>query len=149
MTRERLIPWLPWLLAAAAILVFAVSPGGWILAAAWALVILVVRVVASLAPSREARTIIGVLFVAVCLLAAFEGGWYVIPAGLAFLWADRRPTVGPVAPPLGGPQLEIIAGVMSAVVGWLALAVIVWAPLYTSRRSEATAVCRSSPPRAR
>lgn len=132
---DRLIRWLPWALSGAAVLLFSlISPSGLLLAAAWGLVILTLRFVAALAASRQARVGIGIVFAVGCFLAAFEGGWYLLPAAVAFIIADRRGDEHP-AVAIAGPQLELIAGVMAAIVGWLALAIIVWGPLYESRSS--------------
>jgi hypothetical protein len=133
---DRLIRWLPWALAAAALLLFvAISPSGLLLAGAWGLAILVARVLAAVATSRDGRLGIDAVFTVVCVLAAFEGGWYVVPAAVAFILADRRAGTGLAPPPLAGTQLELIAGVMSAIVGWLALAFVVWGPTYSSMSS--------------
>ena len=132
------IRWLPWALSAGALALFlAISPSGFLLAGGWALVILVARVLAGVAGSREGRLTVDAIFTVVCILAAFEGGWYLIPAALAFIVADRRPS--PAAQvPVVGPGLELVAGIMAAVVGWLALAIIAWGPLYESRSSTVT-----------
>lgn len=130
------VRWLPWALVAGAIGLFlAVSPAGPILATVWLVVVVVERgIVLSLDP-RNARVLTGFLFAALCFLAAFEGGWYMIPAAAAFLISDWRERTHPSVRPLGGARLEIAAGVGSAIVGWSALALIVWGPLYSARTS--------------
>lgn len=89
----RLVRWLPWALSAGALVLFvAISPSGFLLAGGWALVILVARVLAGVASSRDGRLAVDAIFTVVCILAAFEGGWYLIPAAVAFIVADRRPS---------------------------------------------------------
>jgi len=132
------IRWLPWALTAGALALFlAISPSGFLLAGGWALVILVARVLAGVAGSREGRLTVDAIFTVVCILAAFEGGWYLIPAAVAFIVADRRPSTAAQVP-IVGPGLELVAGIMAAVVGWLALAIVAWGPLYETRSSTVT-----------
>ena len=93
-----LVRWIPWVLSAAALGFFLwVSPAGLVLAGGWGIVLLLVRGFTALFPARRTRLWIDAAFGAACFLAAFEGGWYLIPAVAAFAvsdwWSGRRSLV--------------------------------------------------------
>jgi len=83
--------WLPWLLAVAALALFAVIPdsAGLLLAVVWSGAILAWRGVAGALPDPRSRVWLDLFVMLGLCMAAFEGGWYLLPAGVAFLLNDR------------------------------------------------------------
>jgi hypothetical protein len=78
----------PWLLAPAALVILLVGSGFvlWIPVAAWLSVLAVLWTVHSrIAMARDWRITAAIVLVPVLFLLAFEGGWYLIPADLAWL----------------------------------------------------------------
>jgi hypothetical protein len=78
----------PWYLAIAA-LVIALVGSGFVI---WPLVLIWLGVLAlawfvggAMVPTRAARIVAGILLLPVLFLLAFEGGWWLIPADLAWL----------------------------------------------------------------
>jgi hypothetical protein len=142
--RAQILRIAPWALSVGAFgVLLLIPPGGLVLAAGWAVVVLIVRLIAASVGSRAARIWTGAVFVLVCFLAAFEGGWYVLPAAVAFLVADASGADPPVAP-WQNPPLEVVAAFGSAIAGWIALAAFIWGPLYSSRSATATSDGTSS-----
>jgi len=88
---------LPWLLAIAALVIALVGSGFviWPLVLIWFGVLALVWFVGgALVPTRTVRIVAGILLLPVLFLLAFEGGWWLIPANLAWLAieiADRGP----------------------------------------------------------
>ncbi len=79
------------MLVAAALLVFAVAPdvNNVLFVGGWLFVVVGFRIAAAtLVPPGGARVLWDSAFLVGCLLAAWEGGWFLIPAGAAFLVAD-------------------------------------------------------------
>lgn len=137
--------WLPWGLALVALgLIVVAAPFGLVLGMFWAALFAIFRTVAWSMGYRSGRRWIGWLLLGVCFLGAFEGGWFLIPAGAAFLFVDSR---SKPAPPAwrDGARLELIAGLASAAVGWLALALIAFGPLYSAAYSSTGAPGGSGP----
>ena len=89
-------PWLPWFLTAGAFGIFllVLASDGLTLVLTWGVVILAYRGSAALGQGRTLRLWLDALFALVCVLAAFEGGWYLIPAAAAFSRADWRRSPG-------------------------------------------------------
>jgi hypothetical protein len=90
----RLVPWLFALVGLAIPLVgsrFAL----WLPICGWLVALLVVWLVGGqFATTRQQRIVVAVILLPVLVLAAFEGGWWLIPADLAWLVleiADRSP----------------------------------------------------------
>ena len=89
------------------------------------------------ATDRRALRLAGdLVFAGICFLAAFEGGWYVLPAVVAFAACDAAGLR------LQWPRLpadrdghELGAALAAAVVGWLGLAIAVSPPLYSTATS--------------
>jgi hypothetical protein len=87
----------PWSLAIAALVIALVGSGFviWPLVLIWFGVLALVWFVGgALVPTRTARIVAGILLLPVLFLLAFEGGWWLIPADLAWLAieiADRGP----------------------------------------------------------
>lgn len=78
----------PWLLALAALVILLVGSGFvlWIPVAVWLSVLAVLWAVpARVAMARDRRITAATVLVPVLFLLAFEGGWYLIPADLAWL----------------------------------------------------------------
>jgi hypothetical protein len=87
----------PWLLALVGLAIPLVGDGFvlWLLVATWLVVLALIWLVGRVAPprSRAASIAIAVGLLPVLLLLAWEGGWWLIPADLAWLTitvADRR-----------------------------------------------------------
>ena len=88
---------MPWILALVGLAIPLVSDGFvlWLLIANWLVGLALIWLVGRVAPprSRAASIAIAVGLLPVLLLLAFEGGWWLIPADLAWLTitvADRR-----------------------------------------------------------
>ncbi len=133
---RRIIPWLPWLLAVS-VLAFLQArlwpEGGFLLLVIWTIVLLFYRAAAVQIPRRTPRVLLDLAFAGLCFLAAFEGGWYVLPAVAAFVACDaaglsiRLPSLPP-----GRDGHELGAALAGAVLGWLGLAIAVSPPLYAT-----------------
>jgi hypothetical protein len=66
----------------------------------WTVIWATYRLVANGIPDRVGRAAVDVVFLVLAFAAAFEGGWFFIPAGIAYLVHDLvRPTM---ALPTGG-----------------------------------------------
>lgn len=86
---------LPWVLAVIGVLVPLVANGFSTLplAAVWLLLLGALRIFGRLPPSRAGRIALAVAALPVLFLLAFEGGWWLIPAVVAWLLielADRK-----------------------------------------------------------
>lgn len=85
----------PWLLALVGLAVPMIGSGfiGWPLAALWLVVLALVWIVGRRdAGTRELRMVTAVVLLPVLFLLGWEGGWWLIPADLAWLvieFADR------------------------------------------------------------
>ena len=81
---------LPWLLVVAAFVVFLIAPGadGLDLILIWGAIVAVTRFGVWLLADWHFRLLVDGLFLAGCVLAAFEGGWYLLPAAGAFAICD-------------------------------------------------------------
>ena len=84
------VRWTPWalLLAALGLFLFIPDANGLAVAAIWGLIIVASRVGIGLLPDRTARLWADSLLAFVCLLAGYEGGWYLLPAVIAFAIQD-------------------------------------------------------------
>ncbi len=137
MNRTTVAQALGWILVAAALGLFAAIPeaGGPMLALMWAVIVGVFRFSVAVLPDRSSRLAADGVFIVVCFLAAFEGGWYFIPAALAFAVADRatEEVGGSVR---GSRQGELLFGVGAAAIGLGAIALVLWGPLYSSRSAS-------------
>ena len=114
-----------WSLAigALALLLIAPNANGPLLILVWAIALTIYRSVASVATGRGLRVGVGVAFLWLCFIGAFWGGWFLIPAGVAFVLHDARTQGRGVDPRLLGA--EVVAAAASAVSGLIALAVLV------------------------
>jgi hypothetical protein len=90
--RAAVVRWAPWVLLAAALVLFVLIPdaAGVALALIWGAIMVGLRIAIRLLPDRTARLWADGLVVLGCFLAAFEGGWYLIPAAVAFAVQDWR-----------------------------------------------------------
>jgi hypothetical protein len=137
---KRILAWLPWVLAEVTLVVLEAllwPEGGLWLLILWTCVLLVYRGVVGLLDNRAFRLIGDGAFGLLCVLAAFEGGWYLLPAVAAFAGMDARNVslrLPPLPPGRGGD--ELIAAAAATFAGWLGLAIAISGPLY----STATAV---------
>jgi hypothetical protein len=129
---RMLVRWAPLVLASGALAVFLFAPAvnGPALVLVWTTVLAVFRLVARCCPDPRARAAIGAGVLIVCFAGAFWGGWFLIPAVLAYILRDLRSN----DPPDAGtrlPGLEATAAIVGAVAGWLVLAAV------TANRLEA------------
>jgi len=133
--RDRILRWLPWLVAMSLLATFPAVVGwfGVVLMTGWALVLLGYRAAVSLATTRTGRLLIDGLFAALCLVTAFEGGWYLLPAVTLFALGDALGV--PASSPLRwrGPAAESVAGIAAAVLGWTLLLVFLFGPVYATQ----------------
>jgi hypothetical protein len=87
----------PWTLVIAGLLIPLVGSSFeiWPLVLIWSAVLALVWLVGgAMVPSRTARIVVGIMLLPLLFLLAFEGGWWLIPADLAWLAievADRGP----------------------------------------------------------
>lgn len=88
---------IPWILALAGV-ILPLAAGGfstWPLAAVWLAILAALRAFARLPADRFERIALAVATLPMLFLAAFEGGWYLLPAAVAWLLveiAGRPPT---------------------------------------------------------
>ena len=86
----------PWIVAAASLAIPLLAGGfaGWPYVVLWVILLLVPLIVTREQPaSRRARMKLPAFFLPVLFLLGFVGGWYLIPADLAWLlieFGDRR-----------------------------------------------------------
>ena len=91
---------IPWCLAAAGLGIPMLAGGfaGWPYVLMWAILLIVPWIVTRDQPeSRRERIVLPVFLLPLLLLLGFLGGWYLIPADVAWLlieFADRRGTDG-------------------------------------------------------
>lgn len=136
--KTAVVRWLPWILVAVALGVFLLIPGanGPVLVLVWGTIVVAVRYGVGLLPERTSRLWADAVFIFGCFLAAFEGGWYLLPAALAFVVKDRAGG-GEDAPFRGlRPRQEWLAGLAAGAVGVAGLAIAVWGPFYSSRSAS-------------
>ncbi len=128
--------WLPWLLAAVALTTFPVVLGGSgvLLALIWFVVLLAYRWLVG-GQQPRGRLVANIVFGALCFLAGFEGGWYVLPAVLAFAYGDWRGVDSVTRVPARLWQGPLALTLAAAFAGWLAIVVVLFAPLYAMASS--------------
>jgi hypothetical protein len=103
MRRVRIIPWL--LAVAGLVIPYSQTPDAWPFALAWFLVLGVAWLIGrTIETTRAQRMAAALILLPVLVLLAFEGGWWLIPADLAWLViealdrdADQR-AIRPMAP---------------------------------------------------
>jgi hypothetical protein len=129
----RLVPFVLFALACAA---FLIAPGidGPALVVVWLLIFGIERAVVAMATTRDARLAMDAILLVGCLLAAFEGGWYLVPSAVAFLWIDRR-SVSPSGPTMNRVDHETIAGIAAGLGGLAGVAAILVAPMWMTASS--------------
>lgn len=88
--RTALLRLSSWLLVGCAFVLYLLAPNanGPVLVLAWGAIVAVFRFGATALVDRGARVVADTVFIVVCLVAAFEGGWFLVPAALAFLARD-------------------------------------------------------------
>jgi hypothetical protein len=149
---KRMLPWLPWLLAEGTLCFLQAQlwpDGGLWLLLLWTAVLFVYRAAIAHISHRSLRLVGDVVFGGLCALAVFEGGWYLLPAIVAFAACDAG-GVSVTLPSLRDDRErhELGAAVASTLLGWVALAIFVSGPLYTSATAtvDANGVVANSPP---
>jgi hypothetical protein len=137
MKRTTVAQGLGWILAAAAVVLFAAIPeaGGPTLALIWGVVVGLFRFSVAVLPDRRSRLAADGIFIVGCFLAAFEGGWYLIPGAFSFAVADHALERGGGSV-RGSRQRELLFGVGATAIGLGALALALWGPLYSSRSAS-------------
>ena len=93
------IRWVPAALAAGALVLLLLAPAvdGPFLLIGWLLALAGYRWVSAAMPDRAGRMAAGGVFLSICVIAAFEGGWFLIPAAIAYLIRDARATPRPTS----------------------------------------------------
>jgi hypothetical protein len=130
----RIARLLPWLIAEAALVLLEAilwpEGGVWMLMI-WNAILAMVRAAVAQTAARRNKLTVDVAFAILCFMAAWEGGWYLLPAAVAFGVVDA--VVKP-APPIDPRELpgEQVAAAASAILGWLAIGVFISGPLYSS-----------------
>lgn len=114
-----------WSLVIGALVLLLIAPNanGPMLILVWAIALAIYRSVASISTGRGLRAGVGIAFLWLCFIGAFWGGWFLIPAGVAFVLHDARTQSRGVDRRLLGA--EVIGAAASAVSGLIALAVLV------------------------
>ena len=86
--------WLAPGLAVIALFLFAIAPNadGPILVFGWSVALIVFRCCAGLMRTRAGRVAIDAAMGGLCVLAAFEGGWFLLPCVVAYTLIDLRRT---------------------------------------------------------
>jgi hypothetical protein len=87
---RRLPHALAWLVLFAGLGSFLVMPGvlGIAFTLGWGIVFATLRWLASTAVTRGSRLVLDVIALALCFVATWEGGLFLVPATIAFLMAD-------------------------------------------------------------
>jgi hypothetical protein len=131
---KLILPWLPWLLAEGTLGFLEARhwpDGGLWLLLIWTAVLLLYRTAVTQIPHRSLRLGVDLVFAGLCVLAMFEGGWYLLPAVAGFAACDaaglsiRLPSL-----PDDREGYELGAALASTVLGWVGLAVFLSGPLY-------------------
>ena len=149
---KRMLPWLPWLVAEGTLgfLQAQLWPDGglWLLLL-WTAVLFAYRAAIAQISYRSLRLVGDLVFGGLCALAVFEGGWYLLPTVVAFAACDAG-GVSITLPTLADDRERhgLGAAVAATLLGWVALAVFVSGPLYTSATAtvDANGVVVNSPP---
>ena len=149
---KQMLPWLPWVLAEGMLGFIEAQlwpDGGLWLLLLWTGVLLLYRAAVAQISDRSLRLVGDLVFGGLCALAVFEGGWYLLPAIVAFAACDAG-GVSITLPSLPDDRERhgLGAAVASTLLGWVALAIFVSGPLYTSATAtvDANGVVVNSPP---
>lgn len=149
---KRMLPWLPWLVAEGTLgfLQAQLWPyGGLWLLLLWTAVLLAYRAAIAQVSRGSLRLVGDLVFGGLCALAVFEGGWYLLPAVMAFAAGDAA-GVSITLPSLPDDRERHVLGaaVASTLLGWVALAIFVSGPLYSSATAsvDTNGVVVNNPP---
>lgn len=149
---KRMLPWLPWLVAEGTLgfIQAQLWPyGGLWLLLLWTAALLAYRAAIAQISRRSLRLVGDLVFGGLCALAVFEGGWYLLPAIGAFAAGDAAGvSVTLPSVPDDRERHELGAAVASTLLGWVALAIFVSGPLYSSASAivDANGVVANGPP---
>jgi hypothetical protein len=149
---KRVLPWFPWLLAEAPLAWLEAQfwpEGGLWLLLIWTVVLLVYRTALAPISRRSVRVVGDGVFAGFCFLAVFEGGWYLLPAVVAFAACDAAGlTIELPSLPTDAVGYELGAALASTCLGWVGLAIAVSGPIYASETTTVSAngVVVNSPP---
>lgn len=132
-----LVPWALLLIGLAAFPVF-LGAAGLLFLAAWGALFLIARSRVE-APRARRSVPLDIILVAVCFLGLYLGGWYVLPAAIAFAVADMAGLVA--APPMTRPPrwVEAGAGIAALAAGVVSLAFLVQGRPYAAAGSTVDA----------
>ncbi len=140
---KRLLPWLPWLLAEATLVWLEAQfwpDGGLWLLLIWTVVLLLYRTALAPTSRRNVRLVGDVVFAGLCLLAVFEGGWYLLPTVVAFAACDAAGlTIELPSLPDDAAGHEAGAAIAATLLGWAGLAIAVSGPIYSTATSTVSA----------
>lgn len=138
MLRARvLIGVMPWFVAGIVILSFPIlmGPAGLPFAVGWSLFLIVARS-STTDEARPRRLSVDALAAFVCLLGAYVGGWYLIPAFATFALVDLADIPSP-APHLDGRgSREILAALTTLCAGAIGVSVLILGASYSSASSS-------------
>ncbi len=139
MAVRLVLPWVPWLVAEAALGYVEARlwpEGGLWLIVLWTVVLVLYRTALAATDRRTVRLAGDLFFAGICVVSVFEGGWYVLPAVIAFAACDAAGlTIHLPALPADRDAHELGAALAATVVGWLGLAIAVSGPLYETATS--------------
>jgi len=131
---------IPWGVALIAIVIFSswLGPSGILYALGWTLAVVVYRGAAG-GQSRSGRMRIDALAGVVCILTVYLGGWYLLPAVIAFGLVDLSALGSPTPRFRAGGTTEVLAATATVFANIVALLVLTTAGIYSSTSSSVAA----------
>ena len=140
---KPMLPWLPWLLAEATLVWLEAQhwpDGGLWLLLIWTVVLLLYRTALAPTSRRGVRVFGDVVFAGLCMLAVFEGGWYLLPTVVAFAACDAAGlTIELPSLPGDAAGHEVGAAIASTLLGGAGLGIAVSGPIYSTATSTVSA----------
>lgn len=113
------------------------GPFGLLLAMAWSVVFLVARVEVAIQTAIRRRVLVDLAVLTLCVLGGFEGGWYLIPAGLAFAVGDLGASEAQPLSTRRRGQLAVAFRLIATSLGVTFAAIYVMVPLISAASSPA------------
>jgi hypothetical protein len=114
--------------------------GGLWLLLIWTVVLLLYRTALAPTSRRSVRLVGDVVFAGLCILAVFEGGWYLLPSVVAFAACDAAGvTLELPSLPDDAAAHEVGAAIATTLLGWAGLAIAVSGPIYSTATSTVSA----------
>ncbi len=140
---KRVLPWVPWIVAEATLAWLEAQfwpDGGLWLLLIWTVVLLLYRTALAPTSRRSVRLVGDVVFAGLCVLAVFEGGWYLLPTVAAFAACDAAGlTIELPSLPDDAAGHEVGAAIAAMLLGWAGLAIAVSGPIYSTATSRVSA----------